>query len=142
MAGDLDGFEDMLAALEGLAVRVVTATPGALAQAAHYLEGQIKIELSRTSHPPGTPTPAPPGTPPSLVTGNLRRSIQVEGPQQTGPASWSAKVGAEAVYARVQELGGGPSRLPARPYMAPGIATALPGIAALFERAWSNALDT
>lgn len=139
---ELDGFDGMLAELEGVAVRVVAATPGALAQAAHYLEGQIKIELSRTSHPPGTPTPAPPGTPPSLVTGNLRRSIQVEGPQQAGPASWSVKVGAETVYARVQELGGGPSRLPARPYMAPGLATALPGMVSIFERAWTDALQT
>ena len=140
--GDLDGFEAMLAELEAVAIRVVDATPDALGKAAHYLEGQIKIELSRTSHPPGTPTPSPPGSPPSLITGNLRRSIQVEGPQPTGPASWTASVGAESVYARVQELGGGPSRLPSRPYMAPGLATALPGIAVIFERAWGHALRT
>lgn len=139
---DLDGFEAMLAQLQTIPVKVVAVTPNALGKATHYLEGAIKVELSRTSHPPGTPTPAPPGTPPSLITGNLRRSAQVEGPTQTGPASWSASVGMESVYARVQELGGGPSNLPARPYMAPALATSLPAMAGLIESAWANALDT
>jgi hypothetical protein len=139
---DLDGFDAMLAQLQGIAARVVATTPNALGKAAHYLEGQIKTELSRTSHPPGTPTPSPPGSPPSLVTGNLRRSAQVEGPTQTGPASWSASVGMESVYARVQELGGGPSNLPARPYVAPTFAASLPAMGALIESAWADALDT
>lgn len=139
---DLDGFNAMLGQLLGISVKVRNVTPNALAKAAHYLEAKIKEELSRSSHPPGTPTPSPPGSPPSLITGNLRRSIQVEGPQATGAASWSVSVGAESVYARVQELGGGPSRLPARPYMAPAFADALPAMGALIERAWAGALNT
>lgn len=139
---DLDGLEALLSAMAWQGAKVRNATPNALAKAAHYLEGLIKVELSRTSHARGTPTPSPPGSPPSLITGNLRRSAQVEGPRQTGPASWSASVGMESVYARVQELGGGPSNLPARPYVAPTFAAALPGMGALIERAWANALDT
>lgn len=139
---DLDGFEQMLAQLQAVSAEVVAATPDALGKAAHYLEGAIKVELGRTSHPPGTPTPSPPGSPPSLITGNLRRSAQVEGPQATGPGRWSASVGMESVYARVQELGGGPSNLPARPYVAPAFAASLPVMGALIERAWAGALET
>jgi phage gpG-like protein len=141
---ELDGFEAMMAALRGIGANVVAATPHGLSNAAHHLEAQIKMELSRTSHPPGTPTPSPPGSPPSLVTGTLRRSIQVEGPEQTGPASWSVKVGTGLVYSRIQEYGGTAGRgaqLPARPYMAPGFATALPGMQAFIERAWADALQ-
>jgi hypothetical protein len=123
---DLDGFNAMMGQLTAAPLRVVAATERALAQAGHYLEGQIKDALGLTSHPPGTPTPSAPGTPPSLVT---------------GPASWSVSVGMESAYARVQELGGGPSRLPARPYVAPAFAASLPKMAALIERAWADALD-
>jgi phage gpG-like protein len=137
---ELDGFEAMKTALEAIAVRVLGATPQALTRAAHHLEAQVKVELSRTSHPRGTPTPSPPGSPPSLISGTLRRSVQVEGPDQTGAASWSAKVGADTVYAAVQEHGGG-NNLPARPYMAPGLATALPAMSAYFEQAWADALS-
>jgi phage gpG-like protein len=140
---DLDGFEAMIAALEGITTKVVAATPEGLAKAAHLLEGAIKIELSRTSHPPGTPTPSPPGSPPSLVTGTLRRSIQVEGPAQTGPGRWTANVGTGLVYSRIQELGGTAGRgayLPPRPYMAPGLAAALPAMGGAIERAWADAL--
>lgn len=139
---DLDGLEALLSAMAWQGAKVANVTPEALGHAAHYLEAQIKTELGRTSHPPGTPTPSPPGSPPSLITGNLRRSAQVEGPTQTGPGVWTASVGMESVYARVQELGGGPSQLPARPYMTPALATALPGMGALITQAWARALDT
>jgi hypothetical protein len=85
---ELDGFEAMMAALRAIPERVAAATPTALAQAGHVVEGMVKLELSRTSHPPGTPTPSPPGSPPSLITGALRRSIMVEGPAQIGDAKW------------------------------------------------------
>jgi hypothetical protein len=141
---ELDGFEAMMTELEAIVGKVVGATPQGLANAAHHLEASIKLELSRTSHPPGTPTPSPPGSPPSLITGTLRRSIQVEGPTQTGPGRWTANVGTGLVYSRIQEYGGTAgrgSRLPARPYMAPGLATALPGMGALIEQAWADALS-
>jgi hypothetical protein len=38
-------------------------------------ETAIKVTLTSSSHPLGTPTPSRPGQPPSLVTGRLRRSM-------------------------------------------------------------------
>jgi len=138
---ELDGFEAMLTALRAVGERVVAATPDGLGNAAAHLEAEVKALLSSTSHPAGTPTPSPPGSPPSLVSGNLRRSIQVEGPSQTGAGRWSVSVGSGLVYAGVQEHGGG-NNLPARPYMAPGLATAIPGMQAYMEAAWASALTT
>ena len=141
---DLDGLEAMLSALEAIGVRVGAATPPALAKAGHQLEAMVKIQLSLTSHKKGTPTPSPPGSPPSLVSGALRRSIQVEGPAQSGTAAWTVHVGPTIVYGRIQELGGVAGHgatLPARPYMAPGLAQALPAIGSILERAWADALS-
>lgn len=39
------------------------------------VEAKAKAELSRTSHPYGTPSPAAHGSPPALVSGTGRRSI-------------------------------------------------------------------
>jgi hypothetical protein len=138
---ELKGFERMLSALIEKKLQVLRATPEALSNAGFQLEAAIKTELSRSAHSYGTPTPSSPGEPPSLVTGNLRRSIQAEGPDRAGPGRWSMKIGPEAVYSRVQELGGGPSHLPARPYMAPALASALPSMQATFEQAWTQALE-
>ena len=137
---ELTGFEAMLAALRQYPARVAAETPSGLGEAAAALEAQIKVELSRSSHPRGTPTPSPPGSPPSLISGNLRRSVQVEGPVVSGAWRWSVNVGPEAVYSRVQELGGGPSNLPPRPYVAPALMTALPAMAQYIEEAWADAL--
>lgn len=137
---DLDGFDAMISEMAGIVVKIDLASGDGVGDAAHYLEGQIRQELSRTSHPRGTPTPSPPGAPPSLISGALRRSAQVEGPTRTGRGQWSSKVGMEIVYAAVQEQGGG-NNLPARPYMAPALATSLPAMGALIERAWAGALN-
>jgi phage gpG-like protein len=77
----------------------------------------VQAELGTTSHDPGTLTPSKPGEPPSLITGQLRRSVIM---RSKGRAH--VQVGATAVYARIQELGGnagrgGTSHLPARPYL-------------------------
>jgi|SRR5688500_14172766 len=141
---ELNGVEAMLTALRTIGGKVSAATPEGLAQAAHHLESMVKLELSRTSHPYGTPTPSLPGSPPSLVSGALRRSVQVTGPTQTGPGTWTAKVNPNTVYARIQEMGGiagRGARLPARPYMSPGLTAALPGMNALILQAWRDALS-
>jgi phage gpG-like protein len=140
---DLDGMDAMLNALEGISAKVYGGTPDALAQAGHLVEGLVKQELSRSSHPRGTPTPSAPGSPPSLISGALRRSIQVEGPQQLGGASWTVSVGTNIVYGPIQERGGmaGHARLPARPYMYPGLMAALPGFESLMVRTWADALS-
>lgn len=140
---ELDGFEAMITALRRVSTRTQNTTPGALAKAAHEVEKNAKALLSLTSHPYGTPTPSSPGSPPSLVSGHLRRSVQVNGsPAQNGPGSWSIDVLVLARYARVQELGGGPSHLPARPYMEPALMTSLPRIEQIMTTAWARALQT
>jgi len=78
----------------------------------------VQQELGLSSHGRGTPTPAAPGEPPSLITGQLRRSVIM---RPKGRAH--VQVGATAVYARIQELGGDAGRghsahLPPRPYLA------------------------
>lgn len=77
----------------------------------------VQAELSTSSHDPGTATPSQPGEPPSIITGQLRRSVIMR-PKGRG----HVQVGATAVYARIQELGGDAGRnhashLPARPYL-------------------------
>jgi hypothetical protein len=84
----------------------------------------VTAELTRKTHPPGTPTPSVPPEPPALVTGNLRRSAQDRMPQRIGRAVWEGALRMTAVYARIQELGGWAGRdhashLPARPYVKP-----------------------
>jgi hypothetical protein len=137
---DLDGFDAMIAEMASIVVKVDLATGDGVGDAAHYLEGQVKQLLSLTSHARGTPTPSPPGSPPSLISGALRRSVQVEGPRRAGVGQWTSKIAPEIVYAAVQEQGGG-NNLPARPYMAPALATSLPAMGALIERAWAGALS-
>lgn len=86
----------------------------------------VAAELTRKTHPPGTPTPSVAPEPPALVTGNLRRSAQDRAPQRLGRGRWEAALRMTAVYARIQELGGWAGRnhaahLPARPYIAPAV---------------------
>jgi hypothetical protein len=44
-----------------------------------------------------------------------------------------------SVYARIQELGGGPSNLPARPYVRPGYEESLPRLKDLGVEEWGKA---
>lgn len=85
-------------------------------------EREIKKLLGVSSHPLGTPTPSPRGTPPSLVTGQLRRSVRQTKLYQSGAGRWTVHIAPTTVYARIQELGGWTGRghashLPARPYV-------------------------
>lgn len=107
-----------LRGLDAKVTKVDVAVRGVVGPAAHDLERSVKA-IFETSHQRGTPTPEPPGNPPSVVTGTLRRSITTEGPRRLGFGTYEALVGPTVVYARVQELGGGPSHLPPRPYMKP-----------------------
>lgn len=111
------------------------------------LHRAVEVELSRLTHPPGTPTPSIPPEPPALVTGNLRRSAQDRIPQRLALAVWEGALRMTAVYARIQALGGWAGRnhathLPARDYVTPAMkATAGPlrdravlRLRALFQR--------
>jgi hypothetical protein len=92
----------------------------------------VAAELTRKTHPRGTPTPSVPPEPPALVTGNLRRSAQDRLPVRIGRAIWEGALRMTAVYARIQALGGWAGRnhathLPARDYITPAVrATARP----------------
>lgn len=85
-------------------------------------EREIKQLLGLSSHMAGTPTPSPRGTPPSLVTGQLRRSVKQTKLFPSGAGRWTVHIAPTTVYARIQELGGWTGRghashLPARPYV-------------------------
>src|SRR5262249_46431466 len=115
----LTGIKQLQGALAAIQARQVAATGRATAKALHTIERAAKQKLTPSSHRRGEPTPSAPGDPPSLVSGALRRSVQVDGPEPTGPTGWEGQVGPTIVYGRIQELGGVAGRgavLPARPY--------------------------
>ncbi len=145
MAGLL-GVPEFERALAGMVAAADRASREAVAKGAHLIEAETKRNLALTSHRKGTPTPSPPGQPPSLVTGQLRRSIQVKGPVSLGSGTWQASVGPTAVYGRIQELGGvtgrgGRSYLPPRPYLGPALDSLVSSgrLAKLFAAAWGAA---
>lgn len=140
MGSSMSGFEALREKLRGVLRRTEQATPEAMLRAGFVVQKEAQRLLALTSHPAGTPTPSAPGSPPSLVSGALRRSITVEPPTRTADG-WSISVGPTIVYGRVQELGGGPSSLPPRPYMAPAWTVLPPKIRDIFEDAWSNAAN-
>lgn len=124
MAFVVTGGGAMRGAMKAMAGRVEAATRAATGTGAHLIEAEMKKTLTTSSHKKGTPTPSRPGEPPSLVTGQLRRSIKVKGPTRLGPGVYQAQIGPTAVYGRIQDRGGMAGRdrstyLPARPFVAP-----------------------
>lgn len=86
----------------------------------------IQLQLSQSAHPRRTRTPSAPGTPPSLITGQLRRSVRRTYSSPAGAHQWAARVAPTTVYARIQEFGGNAGRghrahLPPRPYIRPAM---------------------
>lgn len=136
------GVAEAIAGVEHKVAAMHAASRLATGQALHLIERNAKAELTTSSHRADERTPSMPGEPPSLVTGNLRRSITVTGPTKVGPAGWRGQVGPTAIYGRIQELGGraGRTTLPARPYLAPAFAESLPEIRAIFKRAYTTAI--
>lgn len=144
---EISGISDLIAALGGMAARIEAATPVAVETAQAVIEGEARAALSRYSHQPGTPTPAPPGGPPAIVTGRLRSSFMLAGPTARGTGVWMSTMGPTMPYARIQELGGqagrnGSATLPARPYLKPAFeAAARTGrLSQVFIRAWGAAV--
>lgn len=91
----------------------------ALRKAADLVERNMKQKLTQSGrHKRGTDTPSIAPAPPAIVTGALRRSVK-RSPVQQGFKGYQIIIGPTMVYARVQELGGGPRNLPARPYVQP-----------------------
>lgn len=136
------GLAEVIAKLQALPEREHAASQLIARDVGVLLEQQTKTNLALTSHPRSTPTPSPPGSPPSLVSGNLRRSVLTTGPTDMG-TGYGVMVGATAVYSRIQELGGTAGRgaqLPPRPYLKPALDTALPGIQRIAVARWNAML--
>lgn len=151
----LTGIKSLQGALTAIQRRQVAATGRATSEALHRIERRTKELLSKTSstgeetrdskgrYRKRSHTASAPGEPPFLRTGALRRSVQVEGPEPTGPTSWEGQVGPTIVYGRIQELGGTAGHgvtLPARPYMQPAFDQVQPHIAQIYRDAWAAAL--
>jgi len=93
----------------------------ALRKAAMVVNRKMKQKLTQMGrHEKGTPTPskAGAGNPPAIVNDELRNSVKTY-PVQKGFKGYEVLVGPTKIYARVQELGGGPSNLAPRPYVRP-----------------------
>ncbi|MFE9448264.1 hypothetical protein [Streptomyces sp. NPDC006739] len=143
----ISGVDELIAAMSAMRERVSAATPLAVVAAQAVIEGRARAELSRYSHPRGTPTPAPPGGPPARIDGRLRDSFDLAGPTAAGAGVWRAVMGPTAVYARIQELGGTAGRghhttLPARPYLHPAAQSAIDSglVRDQFVRLWGSAI--
>lgn len=139
----VSGVRELNAALEGIVAQQRAATRQATAKALHMIEAEAKAQLTTSSHRKGTPTPSAPGEPPSLITGNLRRSVRVDGPNPVGITGWEGQTGPTAEYGRIQELGGIAGRgavLPARPYMQPAWDKVHPQLIGIYRAAWLSAL--
>lgn len=140
MGFEMLGFEAMRAKLREILGRVDQVTSQAAMRAGLEVQREAQRLLSMSSHAAGTPTPSAPGQPPSLISGALRRSITVDDPERSAQG-WSINVGPTIVYGRVQELGGGPSNLPARPYMRPAWAILPDKVHDIFQDAWRDAVN-
>lgn len=143
----LVGVPQFTAALDALVAAAGEATKLAVVKGGHLIQAETQKKLTSSSHKKGTPTPSQPGEPPSLVTGQLRRSIRVDHPNRGGEGIWSTRIGPTAVYGRIQELGGVTGRghattLPARPYLAPALEAAISSgrLGDVFDEAWRVAL--
>lgn len=142
---NVTGLPALRERLLAAAARIDVETKVATTAAGAIVETAIKEQLRTTSHPKRTLTPSAPGQPPSLISGNLMRSIIVRGPTGAGGV-YAAQIGPTAIYGRIQELGGTTGRghrtlLPSRPYVAPAWQQASPEVAATFLTAWSRIFE-
>ena len=118
------GLPEFKAALDKAVADAHKAGQRGANAAAALVSRTTQDKLRQTTHKRGTPTPSRPGEPPSLVSGQLRRSVKIVPAERRGPTAWVSKVGPTAVYARIQELGGtagNGATLPARPYLEPAV---------------------
>lgn len=130
--------------LSAVAAKIAVANKLAITLAANILKKNTQTGLALRSHPRGTPTPSPPGDAPALVTGALRRSIDVQ--IQSSAVLATAQIGPTIIYGRIQELGGSAGRghaahLPARPYMKPALEYSIPEMGEAVRSAWLSAFE-
>lgn len=103
-----EGLAAALAAVDTISVRVDSGMRNFSLLGAHVIETLAKANASTGDHPP-RPTGHIPGTGPgpNVATGELKTSITVGDPEQTGfgGLEWSTDVGPAIVYGRAIELG-------------------------------------
>lgn len=137
----LEGVDEFTKALESAVVKANLANKVAITKAANIVKKTAQTALALRSHRKGTWSPSPPGDAPALVSGALRRSINVD-ITNSGFVT-TAKIGPTIIYGRIQELGGPAGRghsvhLPPRPYMAPSLEFSRPLMSTAFAESWST----
>jgi len=145
LIAEMSSWTEAVALLTAKTVALDHATREGVLLMAHRTEAATKRTLATSSHGRRTPTPSNPGEPPSMISGNLMRSIAVQGPVGLAGA-WEASVGPTAVYGRIQELGGRTGRghrttLPPRPYLEPSWESVRVELVAIMAGVWRRALE-
>lgn len=139
MAGNVtlhfDGWDELAAALDSLALKVETATEAAIKLGGEAVRASI---IGQMNGRPG----------PNVITGALRRSVMVGTPTQEGPGVWSLTVAPTTVYARRIELGFDAADSLGRvyhqlpyPYVKPGVTQVVDKLGGVLFAAWSTALE-
>jgi len=111
------GAEGALSRLQEMLLAGIDSADGAALAMGEVTERAVRSQLSKSSHPLGTPTPSAPGSPPAMISGRLRDSVTTK---MTG--NGTAVVGGTAPYSRIHQFGGysgrnHATRTPARPYL-------------------------
>lgn len=140
----VQGVDEWKAATQAIRERTRVETDRAVDDSLAVIQQAAQRNLSLTSHPRGTPTPSQPGQPPSLIGGALRRAVKARRLLH-GPRVFSGGVGPTIVYGPIQERSGWAgaghrSFIPARPYLRPARASAIPAIRRIFITAWTRAI--
>lgn len=130
------GQREVIAKFREMRLRAEVETPASINDILRKVATQQRMLLNLGSHPPGTRTGSAPGSPPWRISGHLGDSVTVRRARSVGPGRWEGAAGPTAVYSRVQELGGGPYRLPARPSLRPAWDLVRPTVSHQFHAAW------
>ena len=121
------GIPEFNLAIDGMVEAANVATREAVAK------GAAKIQVKARDRSP-------------VAHGANKRSIQVKGPIGAGFLGYMATIAPEMIYSRRLELGytgtdalGRAYHEAGRPYLAPGLADAMPELAEIFRAAWAAA---
>lgn len=145
------GSREWKRATDRLLDKLLRAAEHATNDGLGIVERNEKRMLRTSTHPPGTPTPSAPGEPPSLVTGNLRRSWKTTPAVRVSTYRVRGKGGPTAVQSRIQELGGTIWRttsrghlyrikLPKRPYLKPALDMSVRDIREAYRRRYQEVI--
>ncbi len=102
------GVDEVKAGLSSVATKLQLAAVANVTEMALEVEAAAKLNFAGShgkDEPHVTAGSTDFGPMPNVVTGNLRRSVQAEKPEQSGVFEWSTRVGPTAAYGRAVELG-------------------------------------